>query len=180
MNTDDISGTATQFISMFGALRTVSPQAALDPQVLSDGLGPQAADGTDEELARRVAARTPLTQDAALPIVQAALSANNNNVQPAAEQVSSQLAGLTGSAQLQLSQPLPLSAPWRTGFGIGMAVILIVALILTAVAHSTGSAEYVALGILGGLSWLGTVLFVMGYQSVNITGSSGSNSGAQQ
>ena len=61
-----------------------------------------------------------------------------------------------------------------------MAVILIVALILTAVAHSTGSAEYVALGILGGLSWLGTVLFVMGYQSVNITGSSGSNSGAQQ
>lgn len=105
----------------------------LDPQALSNGLGPQAAVGTDEELARRVAVRTPLTQDAALPIVRAALAANNNNVQPAAEQVSSQLAGLTGSAQLQLSQPLPLSAPWRTGFGIGMAVILIVALILTAV-----------------------------------------------
>jgi hypothetical protein len=30
------------------------------------------------------------------------------------------------------------------------------------------------------MSWLGAVLFVMGYQSVNITGSSGSNSGAQQ
>ena len=52
---------------------------------------------------------------------------------------------------------------------------MITALVFSASAHNNGTAEYVALGILGGLGWLGSVLFVMGYGNVDLKGSSGAS-----
>ena len=95
----------------------------------------------------------------------------------AAQQAAGLLSGLTGSASLTLSQPIPLGGWQRAIAAIVTAGVVVTAVVLMAIAHSTGVAEYVALGILGGLAWLGMVLFVMGYGNVSLTGSSGSPSG---
>lgn len=178
MDATDLAATIDQFSSLFDHIRNVSaPQAPLDPQALAEGLQQQPPDQAVQQLAQRVALSTPLTEDAARPMVQRAFVAQQNDVLRAAQQVSSQLSGFAVSGELQLSKPNPLSWPWRTVFAVVMLGIMIAALVLSAIAHSTGAAEYVALGILGGLGWLGSVLFVMGYQKVDLKGSSGPNSG---
>jgi hypothetical protein len=64
----------------------------LDPAELSKGLEDLTAADARDELARRVAMRTPFSLDVALPIVAKALSDSKDDVLRAAQQISSQLA----------------------------------------------------------------------------------------
>jgi len=57
-----------------------------------------------------------------------------------------------------------------------MFAILAVAIVLIVAVGNRATTQYVALAVLGSLAWLGSVLFVMGYQNVDIKGSSGSGS----
>lgn len=123
-----------------------------------------------------VARKTGLTEEAAKPVAQAVLTKAASN-KAAATTLAQQLSGLTGSIDLQLSNPTPLAPLWR-----GIASGLMVALMATALAivatnsgsKSISTASDVVLAVLGGLAWLGLVLFVMGYKNVTLSGSSGS------
>lgn len=179
MKFTDVDDIFDDFAGLLGRMRTAAvPHATLDPTTLSKGVqDSQSHDDKTQALAERVAQNTPLTVETVRPIVDKALSDTNDNADQAAQKVANQLAGLTGSAELQLSKPNPLTGPWRAAFAVAMAIIMILALVFTDIAHSNGTAEYIALGVLGGLAWLGAVLFVMGYQNVDLKGSSGSGSG---
>jgi hypothetical protein len=83
---------------------------------------------------------------------------------------------LAGSAELSLSQPNPLSTNYRIVFSSLLLLVTLLALIFVFVASSSGTAVYVALAVLGGLAWLGVVLFVMGYQTVDVKASTGQDS----
>jgi len=174
MASDDLESTVSQFASLYSQLRlTGGVPEALSPVKLKAVL-----DGEPDEkvkvtaLAKHIAFHSMLTLDYATPLVNAAVMGSTSNADTA-QKVSTAVSGLTGSADLELSNPNPLSKIIRTVFAAVLVAVLIVALVLIAVAHSSGTAEYVGLGILGGVSWLGAVLFVMGYQNVTVKGSTG-------
>jgi hypothetical protein len=99
LNTDNGATAAGQSESAANA--DASQQTVLDLDYLTAGVEEQAGERVAEELARRVAARTPLSAEVALPIVKMALAAHGNNVMKAAQQLSSQLASLTSAANRQ-------------------------------------------------------------------------------
>jgi hypothetical protein len=83
---------AGKFASVLDAMRSAAQQAVLDPAELSKGLEVLPAADARDELARRVALKTPFSLDAALPVVAKALADSSDDVLRAAEQISSQLA----------------------------------------------------------------------------------------
>lgn len=174
MASDDLESTVSQFGSLFSQLRSAGGTPdALSPANLKTVLDGQSDEKVKvTELAKHVAHHSMLALDYVTPIVNAAVIGSTSNAD-AAQKVSTAVSGLTGSADLELSNPIPLSKMIRTLFAAVLVAVLIVSLVLIAVAHSNGTAEYVGLGILGGLSWLGAVLFIMGYQNVTVKGSTG-------
>lgn len=87
--------------------------------------------------------------------------------------MSNTVSALVGSADLELSNPIPLNGWFRAGFAVVMAAVTTLAVIFIFISHAKGTAEFVALGVIGGFGWLGTVLFVMGYQTVSVKGNTG-------
>jgi hypothetical protein len=85
----------SKFTSAIDAIRSAAQQAVLDPAELSKGLEESPAADARDELARRVALRTPFSLDAALPIVAKALAESSDDVSRAAQQISGQLAETT-------------------------------------------------------------------------------------
>lgn len=83
---------ASKFTSTLDAIRSAAQQAVLDPAELSNGLETLTAADARDELARRVALKTPFSLDAALPVVAKALADSSDDVLRAAQQISSQLA----------------------------------------------------------------------------------------
>jgi hypothetical protein len=159
----------------------VSPRAAASPNpylatgalknVLDQAPTPAAA---TQLVAEHIALHSPITIDYAQVLAESAVTSSGGDNQAAAEKLASTVPPISPSLQLKLSNPNPLSVLYRTLAAGATLAIMIAAVVLVAVAHSQGQAEYVTLGILGGLAWLGAVLFVMGYQSVDLEGSSGS------
>jgi hypothetical protein len=172
----DLSGTLAEFSDTFLCLRARRPSSeALDTAKVVDVLGQHTdTNAKAQALAEHLALSTPLTIAAAAPLAQAAVAASAGNDQVAAQQVAAMaLPAISGSVDLELSKPSPLSATSRKVFAVGMAGVFIAALVLAWFAHSTGTAEYVVLAVLGGLGWLGALLCVMGYKNVTVKGSSG-------
>ena len=83
---------SSNFTSTLDAIRSAAQQAVLDPAELSKGLEALTAADARDELARRVALKTPFSLDAALPVVAKALADSSDDVPRAAQQISSQLA----------------------------------------------------------------------------------------
>jgi len=173
----ELDQTVAKFKDLFSQLRAPSValsqagiQAAMDAKPVPD-------DAIDH-LATHISANSLLTKEQALPIAKAAITAHPNSIpaasQAAADSLSSSLSSLTGSATLNLSNPIPLPAWYRVAAGVISAVFAVLVIVYIAICHSNGTAEYVALGVLGGLGWLGMIVLVMGYQNVSIQGSSGS------
>lgn len=146
-------------------------KVALDPKFLTEGTEGLSVVGTAEEFARRVALKTPLRMEAALVIVQAALAASENNVQKAAQQVSSQLASITGLAnrseaiqQLATTtselakatlKSVERSSRWTLLFiGVGLGFLTIAApyaLLITNGRSAESTAEYLVTSLTGGV-----------------------------
>jgi ribosomal protein L12E/L44/L45/RPP1/RPP2 len=183
---DPLGDAQQRFLGAFSQIRSTPALSAGTIQAIQRDTLQQVLDAHNESddartqaLTNHLTANTPLTRAIAQPLAAAAVvgKSNADASAQAAQQATSLLSGLTGSASLTLSQPIPLGGWERAVAAIITAGIVVTAVVLIAIAHSTGVAEYVALGVLGGLGWLGTVLFVMGYGNVSLTGSSGSPSG---
>jgi hypothetical protein len=82
----------SKFTTASDAIRSTVQQVVLDPAELSKGLEALTTADARDELARRVALKTPFSLDAALPVVAKALADSSDDVQRAAQQISSQLA----------------------------------------------------------------------------------------
>lgn len=178
---DDVEQAVAQFGRLFGQMsERGAPPSPLTVNSIKTVLSnnPDPASKT-RALAEHIAFNSPLTIDLARSVAATAVDTSGGDDQAAASNASSALGGLAGSVQLKLSKPIPLAMWVRIVFSFCMAGALAAALVLIAIAHSTGTAEYVALGVLGGLGWLGSVVLVMGYQTVTITGSSGAPSAKQ-
>lgn len=177
----DVGETLAEFSDTLLRMRAPVPSSeALDTTKVAAVLGQHTS--TDEKaqaLAEHLARSTPLTLAAATPLAEAAVAASAGNDHVAAQRVSAMaVPAISGSVDLELSKPSPLSATSRKVFAAAMAGVFIAALVLAWFAHSTGIAEYVVLAVLGGLGWLGALLCIMGYQNVTVKGSSGPSSGS--
>jgi hypothetical protein len=120
-----------------------------------------------------IANKTMWTFDTAHRLVVDAATANPGNGQAAAQQVATAAGSVSGAINLTLTNPNPLSSTFRGIAAGALFAVQAVVVVLIATAHSNGAAEYVVLGLLGGFSWLGIVLFVMGYQNVVVSGNAG-------
>lgn len=168
-----------QFDELLTALTatTGQPLRLTKEDLLPEQVGIDAQDAK-AKMITNLALNSSLTKEAASVVVEKAMKANNDNPVKAAAQIVSQVAAPSGSVELQLSMPNPLDSRWRIRFTIAMIVILIVSICLLMFIKNRTTAEYVAGAILGSLAWLSIVLFVMGYQSVNVKGSTGSADGS--
>ena len=104
---DDLGSTIGEFSTLFAKLQPAAG-VQLDAATMS-GILNVAGDNPEDKinaLAAHVASNTPLTFAGARPLVSDAVTNTANN-QDAAAQVSQQVAGLVGSADLELSNPIP-------------------------------------------------------------------------
>jgi len=95
---DDLAATIEQFSALFGRMRSAAaPLATLSPETLSSLLVGQGDENAKtQRLAQHIAQHTPLTIEAARPIVAAAISASGGDDQAVPQQLSAQLAGPSG------------------------------------------------------------------------------------
>ena len=164
-----------QFTDTFNQLRAGTPVTSpLDTDYMAqqfDGKGVEAE--RFQKIATHVANKTMWTFDTAHRLVVDAATANPGIGQAAAQQVATAAGSVSGAINLTLANPNPLSSTFRGIAAGALFAVQAVVVVLIATAHSNGTAEYVVLGVLGGFSWLGIVLFVMGYQNVVVSGNAG-------
>lgn len=172
---EELDDLTTQFRAVFSSIAGARPAAGSNVESFTKAIeSGQSEEQKADNLAAEMARVSPLTAEVAKPLAKHSIAASKGDANQAATQTASLLSGLTGSASLTLRKPNPLGWRFRIGVAAAMVGILAGTLAMISTVNATGTAVYVSLAVVGGLAWLGSVLFVMGYQNVTLSGSSGS------